>query len=130
MLTYKSSKWTKRRGCRQVRLTVREFLAIRLKLPVEKGVYLLKNKTLTKYYAGQSDDMVSRITSHFAGRGNGDVYHDYKLGHEFEIHFYFLDTNQFLDLNELEHHVIRVYECVETGYNRKKGNKTRVSMKT
>jgi len=113
-----------------MRLTLSEFLAIKQKLPVEKGVYLLKNKTLTKYYAGQSDDMVSRIASHFSGRGNGDVYHDYKLGHAFEICFYFLNTNHFFDLNELERHVIRVYECVENGYNRKKGNKTRVCLKT
>jgi len=108
-----------------MRLTVTEFLAIKHKLPVEKGVYLLKNKTLNTYYVGQSMDMVSRVSAHFSGRGNGDVYHDYKLGHDFEIGFYFVNTHQFRDLNELERHLIRIYDCVEAGYNRRKGNTTR-----
>lgn len=108
-----------------MRLTVTEFLAIKHKLPKETGVYLLKNQTLNRYYAGQSTDMVKRVAAHFSGRGNGDVYHDYKSGHAFEVCFHFLNTHQFRDLNELERHLIRVYDCVETGYNRRKGNTTR-----
>lgn len=113
-----------------MRLNLTEFLAIKQHLPIEKGVYLLKNTRSMRYYAGQSDDMVKRVAAHFSGRGNGDVYHDYRLGHNFEIHFYFLNQHQFRDLNELESHLIRVYDCVEQGYNRKKGNKTRQTQRT
>lgn len=107
-------------------LSLTEFLLVRHQLPKEKGVYAIKNQTLGKYYVGQSENMVSRVFSHFSGRGNGDIYHDYKCDHTFEIRFYFYNEHQFRDLNELELHLIRIYECVENGYNRRKGNKTRV----
>lgn len=110
-----------------MRLTATEFLAIRRQLPIERGVYLLKNKTLNKYYVGQSKDMVNRVSAHFSGRGNGDVYHDYKSDHDFDVCFYFFNTHQFRDLNELERHLIRIYDCVTLGYNRKKGNRTRLA---
>lgn len=90
-----------------------------------KGVYMLINETKRKYYVGQSEEMSERAFVHLTGRGNGDVYLDYKLGDEFSVRFYELNTNQFIDLNELEYHLIRIYQANETGYNRQAGNRTR-----
>lgn len=90
----------------------------------EAGVYLICNTAKQKYYVGQSACPADRVFTHFTGRGNGDIYMDYKMGDIFSVRIYTLDRNSFRDLNELESHLIRIYEARSKGYNRQKGNRT------
>lgn len=104
------------------------FLALRRKKQCggnTPSVYMLHNKNNQKYYIGQSYHPSDRVFTHFTGRGNGDVYADYKQGDTFTVRFYELDPCQFRDLNELEYHLIRIYQARELGYNRRDGNQTR-----
>lgn len=89
------------------------------------GVYLLHNKIRDKYYVGQSHRPADRVFKHLNGMGNGDVYADYKNGEGFTVRFYPLKGSGFRDLNELEYHLIRIYEPHKGGYNRQAGNTTR-----
>lgn len=111
-----------------VTYTIDELLLLRKEkacIGVTSGAYLICNTTKQKYYVGQSEKPVDRVSLHFTGRGNGDVYVDYKNGDAFTVRFYDLDTNHFRDLNELEYHLIRIYEARSKGYNRQGGNTTR-----
>lgn len=91
---------------------------------LEAGAYLIHNLTQKKYYVGQSTAPADRVFTHFTGRGNGDVYADYKKGDGFTVRFYPLEGSSFRDLNELEYHLIRIYESNVNGYNRRGGNRT------
>lgn len=88
-----------------------------------EGVYMLTNTVNNKRYIGRSVDVINRINAHFTGRGNGDVYHDYRLGDTFTVRYYPYDPNQFQTLNEMEYHLIRIYETNICGYNRQEGSK-------
>ena len=44
------------------------------------GVYILFNKTKNMYYVGKGQNVMNRVNNHFTGKGNGDVYADYKYG--------------------------------------------------
>jgi excinuclease UvrABC nuclease subunit len=49
------------------------------------GVYILNNVTKGMYYIGQAKSIFDRVNQHFTGKGNGDVYADYKYGSVFTI---------------------------------------------
>lgn len=85
------------------------------------GVYVLINKKTGYHYVGQSVNVISRVSSHFSGRGNGDVYADYKYGCPFEIILIPLQE-PFDTLNELEREMIRYYRA-DKEYNKTKGNR-------
>ena len=87
------------------------------------GVYILYNKTKNMYYVGQGGQVMNRVNNHFTGKGNGDVYADYKYGSEFVIRMIALDGSGFYTLNELEMNTIRVYDARATGYNKTRGNR-------
>ena len=42
------------------------------------GVYILFNSTKNMYYVGQGKEVLNRVNAHFTGKGNGDIYSDYK----------------------------------------------------
>lgn len=110
-------------------LSVEDFLIFRKENKLSSwsdGVYLLGNKTKNKFYVGQSINVKDRIFAHFSGRGNGDVYADYIHDDQFIVRYYEFNKNQFRDINELEYHLIRIYEANKTGYNRQQGNRVRV----
>lgn len=86
------------------------------------GVYLIKNKERNMHYVGKSKNVRDRVFSHFSGRGNGDIYHHYRLGEPFTIRFYPHNEHQFQSIEELEYHLIRIYESNTYGYNRQKGS--------
>lgn len=92
---------------------------------VAEAVYLIKNVDKNMFYVGQSIHPHDRVFAHFVGRGNGDVYADFKYGDHFTVRFYAFNPYQFQDLNELERHIIRIYEADVNGYNRQAGNRTR-----
>ena len=87
------------------------------------GVYILLNKTKNMYYIGQGKEVINRINSHFTGKGNGDVYHDYKSGDQFVIRIIPLKKSGFKTLNELEKNTIMTYDSYAEGYNKTRGNK-------
>lgn len=87
------------------------------------GVYVIYNRSRNKYYVGQATKIFSRVNNHFTGKGNGDVYADYKYKNKFMIQLFPLKNSGFSSLNELERHAIDVYKAYKKGYNKTKGNK-------
>lgn len=87
------------------------------------GCYVLHNVTNDKYYVGQSTKVIGRVTQHFTGAGNGDVYADYKYGCKFEVHIIPLVGSGCNSLNELERQAIFTYDAFNKGYNRTRGNR-------
>lgn len=87
------------------------------------GVYILYNSTKNKYYVGQGKNVLNRVNMHFTGKGNGDVYADYKYGDKFTIKMISLKHSGYRSLNELERNTIAVYNARATGYNKTVGNK-------
>lgn len=87
------------------------------------GCYVLYNKTKRMYYVGQSKDIISRVKQHFTGKGNGDVYADYKYGDLFEIGLSLLSHTGYRVLNDLERDLIDVFGAYERVYNKTRGNK-------
>lgn len=87
------------------------------------GVYILHNLDKDMYYVGQGKRVMQRVGNHFAGRGNGDVYADYKYGDRFSIQIISLRKSGCHSLNELERKTIRAYHAYTRGYNKTRGNK-------
>lgn len=118
----------------KVELTPQEFIELRAqtfgggdgkrhkKLNFE-GVYVLFNGTKNMYYVGQGKKVLDRVNMHFTGKGNGDVYADYKYGDEFTVKIIGLKHSGYRSLNALERDTIATYEACAKGYNKTKGNK-------
>lgn len=86
------------------------------------GVYILHNKSKDLYYVGQGKKVFNRVNSHFTGKGNGDVYADYKYGDTWTIRMLEIKNSGFATLNELERYAIEAYDAYKKGYNRNRGN--------
>lgn len=86
------------------------------------GVYIIYNETKDLFYVGQAQDVYQRCNNHFTGKGNGDIYADYKYGDDFSIEFIPLIGSGFNNLDELETFYIERYDAIDNGYNKKKGN--------
>ena len=86
------------------------------------GVYIIHNHTKDMYYVGQGKKVLKRVNNHFTGRGNGDVYADYKYGDDFTIKMIALEKSGCKTLNELERNTIMTYNAYYGGYNKTKGN--------
>lgn len=87
------------------------------------GVYILKNETKDMYYVGQGKKVLDRVYNHFSGRGNGDVYADYKYGDTFSIRVVALSSTHYKNLNDLEREYILLLNAYSNGYNKTRGNK-------
>ena len=87
------------------------------------GVYILYNQTKNMYYIGQSIGLMNRVNNHFTGKGNGDVYADYKYGDKFTIKMLSLKNSGYSNLNDLERDTIQAYSLHSKLYNKTKGNK-------
>ena len=87
------------------------------------GVYILFNQSKGMYYVGQGKQVFNRVNAHFTGKGNGDVYADYKYGDKFTIKMIALENSGFSTLNELERNTIAKYNAYYRGYNKTRGNK-------
>lgn len=86
------------------------------------GIYILHNRTKNQYYVGQATKVISRVNNHFTGRGNGDVYADYKYGDKWTIRAISLEKSGCKTLNELEKRAIFAYDAYQNGYNKTIGN--------
>ena len=130
----KISKKIKRLSEAEKEISVTEFLTLRKekqhgnKLYASEhdfaGIYLLHNKTKDMYYVGQGRRVMSRVNNHFTGKGNGDVYADYKYNDEFTIRFLSLENSGLDNLNDLERYAIKAFNACENGYNKNQGNKS------
>lgn len=87
------------------------------------GIYIIHNVTKDKYYVGQSKNVLKRVTSHFGGSGNGDVYADLKYGDAFTVKTIPLADGGYANLDALERDTIQTYDAFTHGYNKNKGNK-------
>lgn len=87
------------------------------------GIYILHNETKNKYYVGQSKAVLNRVNMHFTGKGNGDVYFDYRAGDQFSIRMVSLQNSGFASLDELERSAIARYNAYYNGYNKTRGNR-------
>lgn len=86
------------------------------------GVYILYNRSKDLYYVGQGKQILNRVNGHFTGKGNGDVYADYKYGDYWTIKMIALEGCGFNTLNELERSAIETYGAYQRGYNKTRGN--------
>lgn len=87
------------------------------------GIYILYNKSKNMYYVGQGKKVFDRVNAHFTGKGNGDVYADYKYGDFFTIRIIALENSGFNSLNKLERNAIARYSAFSKGYNKTRGNR-------
>ena len=86
------------------------------------GTYVLYNQEDDKYYVGQATSFQRRLHQHFTGKGNPDVYFDYRSGKPFTIYLFPLNESRFANLNDQERHYIAKYRAFEEGYNKTHGN--------
>lgn len=86
------------------------------------GVYVIYNQTKDMYYVGQGVRVFDRVNNHFTGKGNGDVYADYKYNNYFQIGIIPFENCGFSTLNELERVTIKTYNAYIKGYNKTRGN--------
>lgn len=86
------------------------------------GIYILENKTMDKFYVGQSISVFKRASAHFTGKGNMDIYEDYKNGEKWTIRTIALSNSGFKSINALEKHFIKYHSSTWNGYNRTVGN--------
>ena len=103
-------------------LTPEEFFEFKKSNKDFSGVYIIYNKNKDIYYIGQAKQILYRVNKHFLGRGNGDVYSDYKYGDKFTIKLLDLDTSGYNSLNELEKDAILTFDSFDNGYNKTRGN--------
>ncbi len=82
------------------------------------GIYIIHNTTKDKYYVGQSVNVIKRVNNHLKGKGNGDVYADFKYGSNLTIQIIKCREE---DLNALEKQCIQKYNACGLGYNKNKG---------
>lgn len=87
-----------------------------------RGCYVLHNLANNKYYVGQSIHVLQRVNNHFSGRGNRDVYFDFRCENPFEIHMIDITTTNYCCLNDFERDLIAVYHAYDRGYNKTRGN--------
>lgn len=86
------------------------------------GIYILHNISKDQYYVGQGVRVIDRVSQHFMGHGNADVYADWKYGDQFAIKTIALAESGYQSLNDLERDAIAAYDAYGHGYNRTRGN--------
>lgn len=82
------------------------------------GVYIIYNKTKSLFCVGKAEDVYERCKNHFIGKGNSDVYADYKYGDEFTIDFVPLINSGFNNIDELESYFIDKFNVAVFGYRK------------
>lgn len=87
------------------------------------GCYVIHNLTRDIYYVGQAKHVTNRVYAHFTGRGNGDVYADYKYDNEFEMLLVDIMDTEYRRLDDLERDLIDAFDAYNRGYNKTRGNR-------
>lgn len=89
----------------QIVASAEEFMAQRKALTQQgeiTGIFIVHNATKDLYYVGQSANAIDRTAIQFLGRGNCDVYADYKYGDSFNVRIIPLSESGYESLNELK----------------------------
>ena len=97
----------------QIVASAEEFMAQRKALTQQgeiTGIFIVHNATKDLYYVGQSTKAIDRAAIQFLGRGNCDVYADYKYGDSFNIRIIPLSGSGYESLNELKRTAIQALE--------------------
>lgn len=79
------------------------------------GIFIVHNATKDLYYVGQSAKAIDRAAIQFLGRGNCDVYADYKYGDSFNVRIVPLPGSGYENLNELKRAAIQALEAADEG---------------
>ena len=98
----------------QIVASAEEFMAQRKALTQQgeiTGIFIVHNATKDLYYVGQSTKAIDRAAIQFLGRGNCDVYADYKYGDSFNIRIIPLSGSGYESLNELKRTAIQALEA-------------------
>ena len=94
----------------QIVASAEEFMAQRKSLTQQgeiTGIFIVHNL----YYVGQSAKAIDRAAIQFLGRGNWDVYADYKYGDSFSVRIIPLSESGYESLNELKRTAIQALEA-------------------
>lgn len=75
------------------------------------GIFIVHNTTKDLYYVGHSAKAIDRAAIQFLGRGNCDVYADYKYGDSFSVRLIPLLGSGYENLNELKRAAIQALEA-------------------
>lgn len=98
----------------QIVASAEEFMAQRKALTQQgeiTGIFIVHNATKDLYYVGQSAKAIDRAAIQFLGRGNCDVYADYKYGDSFNVRIVPLSESVYESLNELKRAAIQALEA-------------------
>lgn len=100
----------------QIVASAEEFMAQRKALTQKgeiTGIFIVHNATKDLYYVGQSAKAIDRAAIQFLGRGNCDVYADYKYGDSFNVRIIPLLGSSYESLNELKRAAIQALEAAD-----------------
>lgn len=98
----------------QIAASADEFMSQRKALTQQgeiTGIFIVHNATKDLYYVGQSAKAIDRAAIQFLGRGNCDVYADYKYGDSFSVRIVPLSESGYESLNELKRAATQALEA-------------------
>lgn len=98
----------------QILASAEEFIAQRKALTQQgeiTGIFIVHNASKDLYYVGQSAKAIDRAAIQFLGRGNCDVYADYKYGDSFNVRIVPLSESGYESLNELKRAAMQALEA-------------------
>lgn len=98
----------------QIVASAEEFMAQRKSLTQQgeiTGIFIVHNATKDLCYVGQSAKAIDRAAIQFLGRGNCDVYADYKYGDSFSVRIIPLSESGYESLNEPKRTAIQALEA-------------------
>ena len=82
------------------------------------GLYLLYNQTKDMYYVGQGAGAIARAAAQLLGRGNKDVYADYKYGDDFSVRIIPLEASGYSNLKDFKRAAVQAFAATGNMYGR------------
>lgn len=102
----------------QIAASAEEFMSQRKALTQQgeiTGIFIVHNASKDLYYVGQSTKAIDRAAIQFLGRGNCDVYADYKYGDSFSVRIIPLLGSGYESLNEFKRAAIQALMTADEG---------------
>lgn len=102
----------------QIAASAEEFMSQRKALTQQgeiTGIFIVHNASKDLYYVGQSTKAIDRAAIQFLGRGNCDVYADYKYGDSFSVRIIPLLGSGYESLNEFKRAAIQALVTADEG---------------
>lgn len=82
------------------------------------GLYVLHNQTKGLCYVGQSAGAIARAAAQLLGRGNKDVYADYKYGDAFSVRIIPLEGSGYSNLKDFKRAAVQAFAATSNMYGR------------